>query len=256
MGDWYLQFSQWLGQLSEPIYRLSQSVNIPILAALFLGLVASTSPCQLSTNVGAISFLSRKIAANEKDGILEEALFFTTGKIMVYSLLGGTVVLLGIGMDTTTKGLLPVIEIVRRLMGPIFILSGLMMLDWIRFRGGFGNTFADWVRQRFAKVTGRKGAFLLGVSFSMAFCPTLFWLFFGILIPLGIRSTGGWFFPAIFAMGTVLPLLTFAYLLSTGSEWTKRYVRNLAKVNRYVTRVAAILFLLIGINDTYLYWFS
>ena len=51
---------------------------------------------------------------------------------------------------------------------------------------------------------GPLGAYLLGVAFSFASCPTLFWLFFGLTIPLALRSTGGWTFPGVFPFGSSL----------------------------------------------------
>jgi hypothetical protein len=47
------------------------------------------------------------------------------------------------------------------------------------------------------KPGGAGRAYLLG----LAFCPTLFWLFFGLTVPLALRSAGGWSFPGLLAAG-------------------------------------------------------
>jgi hypothetical protein len=51
------------------------------------------------------------------------------------------------------------------------------------------------------KPGGAGRAYLLGLAFSLAFCPTLFWLFFGLTVPLALRSAGGWSFPGLLAAG-------------------------------------------------------
>ena len=101
---------------------------------------------------------------------------------------------------------------------------------------------------------GTKGAFALGLVFSLAFCPTLFWLFFGLLIPLALSSRGGWIFPGTFALGTALPLLGFTYVLSLGTTVAERYVAQMKGLDRYLRRIAGAGFLVAELNDTLTYW--
>jgi cytochrome c biogenesis protein CcdA len=107
------------------------------------------------------------------------------------------------------------------------------------------------------KLQGRGvvGALLLGVVFSFAFCPTLFLLFFGLTVPLALQSPVGWVFPALFAVGTGLPLLGFAGLFAAGSDVAGRWIGRLGGMHRVAARVAGIVFILAGFNDTLTYWF-
>ncbi|MGH8057817.1 MAG: hypothetical protein ACREOH_11375, partial [Candidatus Entotheonellia bacterium] len=77
---------------------------------------------------------------------------------------------------------------------------------------------------------------------------------FGLLIPLALASRGGWIFPGTFALGTALPLLGFTYVVSLGTTLAHGYVARLKGLDRYVRRVAGVVFLLAGLNDTLTYW--
>ncbi len=97
-------------------------------------------------------------------------------------------------------------------------------------------------------------AFLLGIAFSFAFCPTLFWLFFGLTLPLALRSHGGWAFPGLFAVGTTLPLLAVAAGVALGLGTTDSLAGSLTRVHRALRWAAGMLFMLGGLHDTIVYW--
>lgn len=250
--DFYIWYSQFANSLAEPIYQLSRGSNIPVLVALLLGLAGATAPCQISANVGAFGYVAR--FAGNGEATLNQALGFVAGKVLAYSLIGGAVIFLGTQMEAISQNLIPVISLIRKGMGPVFILSGLIMLGLFKFRKTVGENAKDKLL-KFVPKQGIWGAFLLGIVFSLVFCPTLFLLFFGMLIPLGIQSTGGVFFPAVFAVGTALPLLFLAYLLAVGGDaLKKKFVRCAGKINRVVTKIVAVVFIVLGLNDTILYW--
>lgn len=251
--DWYFELSAFLSALGQPFHQLADRVDIPIVVALLLGLAGATAPCQVSTNIGAFGYVAR--FAGDSRMTMQKTLAFVGGKMAVYTLLGGSIILIGTEAGDFSQELIPMIQVIRQAMGPIFILSGLFMLGVFTFRTTVGERLKDRLLQVVPKK-GAWGAFSLGVVFSLAFCPTLFLLFFGMVVPLGIRSTGGVVFPAVFALGTALPLFVLAYVLSVGGDaWRKKYVRQAGKVSRRLTKVIGAVFLLLGINDTILYWF-
>jgi len=149
---------------------------------------------------------------------------------------------------------IPVVVVIRKAVGPLMILIGLGLVGLIRLRGSVGREFFFWLQSRIPQ-TGVAGAFSLGVVFSFTFCPTLFWLFFGLMIPLALISTGGWVFPGIFAVGTTLPLLAFVGLLAMGSDMGRTLTGRLKKSGRRITQFSGVIFILAGINDTLTYWF-
>jgi len=148
---------------------------------------------------------------------------------------------------------IPVVVAARKALGPLMILIGLGLLGVLRLRGSVGSRVSAWLQARLPR-TGAWGAFLLGVTFSFTFCPTLFWLFFGLMIPLALRSPAGWTFPGLFAVGTTLPLVAYAGLLAAGNGAGRGFMERLKRSGPLVTRVAGVVFILAGINDTLTYW--
>jgi cytochrome c-type biogenesis protein len=248
MREWYLVLSQMSVALSAPVKELADRVQLPLLTVFLLGLVGSLSPCQLTTNLSAMAYVSRRLGAGQP---WTEALAYSLGKVLVYMLAGGAVILLGLQLQ---QAAIPVVVVTRKVIGPLMILIGLGLVGLIRLRGSFGSRTAAWFRSRLPQ-TGVTGAFSLGVVFSFTFCPTLFWLFFGFMIPLAVLSAGGWTFPGLFALGTTLPLLAFTGLLSTGSEMSGLLMERLKRSGRRITQFSGVIFILAGINDTLTYWF-
>lgn len=248
MREWYLLLSQVSVALSVPVKQVADAVEFPLLTALLFGFIGALSPCQLTTNLSAMAYVSRGI----RDGrAWSEALAFTLGKVLVYMLTGGAVIFLGLKLE---QAAIPVVVATRKVIGPLMILLGLGLVGAIRLRGSVGNRFSSWLQSRLPD-TGVTGALSLGVVFSLTFCPTLFWLFFGLTIPLALTSTGGWIFPGLFALGTTLPLLVFAGLLSTGRDLGGPLMERLERSRVRISRIAGAIFILVGTNDTLTYWF-
>ena len=177
---------------------------------------------------------------------------YLLGKAVVYSAVGGTAIVLGVELSRVS---IPFVVFTRKALGPALILLGLLMLGVIRLSIQFLAETLEKLRQKLVEWRDARGAFLLGVAFSFAACPTLFVLFFGAMIPLAVASLGGVTFPAIFAIGTTLPLMFFIALVSLGAQSVAPFVRNLRSVNVWVGRIAAAVFVLVGINEIVLYWF-
>jgi hypothetical protein len=101
---------------------------------------------------------------------------------------------------------------------------------------------------------GHRGAYLLGVVFSFAFCPTLFWLFFGLTVPLALRSTGGLIFPGLFAVGASLPLLAMTAVVGAGLGTARHFIGGLRRAERGLRVAAGITLVVAGLHDTIVYW--
>ncbi|MBI2358067.1 MAG: sulfite exporter TauE/SafE family protein [Deltaproteobacteria bacterium] len=247
MREWYFLLSQASVALGGPVKHLADWVQLPLLTVLLAGLVGSLSPCQLTTNLSAMAYLSRKVGER---GALREALAYTLGKVLVYTLAGGAVIFLGFQLDRVA---IPLVVATRKSIGPLMIIIGLGLMGLVRLRGSLGSRLASWLHPRLPHGEAT-GAFSLGVAFSFSFCPTLFWLFFGLMIPLALISTGGWTFPALFAVGTALPLLLFASLLASGSKVSHTLMERLKQSRPMISRLAGAIFITAGLNDTLTYW--
>ncbi len=248
MREWYILLSQLSVALGEPLRQLADRIDFPLVKALLLGLLGATAPCQLTTNLSAIAFVSRRPGDGRP---WQEALTYTLGKVVVYTGMGGVIIALGLQIAASA---IPVVVVARKLLGPLMILIGLTFLGLLRLRMSLGQRCVEELRSRIP-ARGPWSAFILGVIFAFAFCPTLFLLFFGLAIPLGLRANAGLLVPGLFAVGTVLPLLAYAGLLTAGNGLAGRYVRGLSQSHSTVKRVAGVIFILAGVNDTLTYWF-
>jgi cytochrome c-type biogenesis protein len=248
MLEWYAFLSQLNAALSEPLTAWSERLNIPVLTALLLGLLGATAPCQLTTNASAMALVAQRLA--DVQGAWKTALAYTAGKVVVYTLVGSLILGLGLQLDLAT---IPVAVVARKALGPLMLLIGLYLVGAFRLNISLGQRLSRWLEARLPRE-GTPGAFALGLVFSLAFCPTLFWLFFGLLMPLALASQGGWLFPGTFAVGTALPLLGFTYVLSLGTAVAQGYVARMKGFDRYLRHIAGAIFLVAGLNDTLTYW--
>src|SRR5699024_8432424 len=100
---------------------------------------------------------------------------------------------------------------------------------------------------------GKWGSFLMGAAFSLGFCPTMFWLFFGLLMPLTFSSSAGVFLPSLFAIGTAIPLFII-FGLYFGFGLDKIMVKKLKKWGGLIQMATGIFFIVWGVSDTFTYW--
>jgi cytochrome c-type biogenesis protein len=229
-----VDLSGWLGQLAA-------ATSIPALAAFLLGLLTAIAPCPLATNIAALAYISRG-AADRRYAAVTGALY-TLGRTFSYSLLGFLIIVGGLEIP----GLAGFLQSWgARILGPLLIVVGVAMLFVHRFSFGFGGDRLAALGNRVAGW-GMFGGFLLGVVFALAFCPYSGILFFGLLIPLALQSTGGVGLPAIYAIGTGLPVLVFGILIAAGVSWVSGWFNALSKAEKVIRYIAAAVFIGVGI---------
>lgn len=247
--NWYGLLTILNATAAGPVLALSQGVGVPIITALLLGLLGATSPCQVTTNASALAIVSRRL--DTPTAPMRSALAYLLGKMLVYTLVGTAVVLAGRELATE---LIPTVGVVRKALGPLMIVIGLAFLGAFRLNISFGHGLSAWLRER-ARGAGTRASFLLGMAYAFAFCPTLFWLFFGLTIPLALASSVGVLYPPVFALGTTLPVLGLTALVAVGAGQAAGSLQRVRQVNRVLERIAGVILILAGLNDTFLYWF-
>src|SRR5690625_7509017 len=96
-------------------------------------------------------------------------------------------------------------------------------------------------------------SFLMGGSFTLAFCPTMFVLFLLTLMPIVLVTSYGVVLPAVFGIGTSLPLLIVIVLIwyfgASGA-----ILKRSRKIGTITQKIAGVLLLIIGLLDTLTYW--
>jgi cytochrome c biogenesis protein CcdA len=222
------------------LHALIDSLNMPGVSAFMLGLVASLGPCTLATNLAALAYISRKIS--ERRFAVTAGGLYTLGRMVTYTVLGMLIIYAGLGIPISANFVQNFGEVA---IGPILIIVGIAMLfiDRISFGEHEG---------RLAQAAGRLadkgliGALPLGVVLALAFCPYTAVLFFGVLIPLSLKTQGGVGLPALFALGTGLPVILFGTLLSLGVAGVGRWVNAINRSEQYIRMAIAIFFIAIG----------
>lgn len=169
------------------------------------------SPCPLATNIAAVAYIARDIG-DRRRAVFSGALY-TAGRTATCVILGLALVYLGANV-VDISGFLR--NSALYYLGPLLVLVSLVMLDVINLsflKGGYTARLGERIAGK-----GALGAFALGVVFALSFCPYSAILFFGMLIPLSLGTpAGGIYMPALYAVGTGLPVFVVALLIAFGA---------------------------------------
>ena len=225
---------EWLQTLSDS--------GMPVLTALALGLLTALSPCPLATNIAAIGFISRDIENRRR--IFLNGLLYTFGRILAYTTLG----IILIGFLKEGASLFGIQKFVSKygemLIGPALLAIGLLILFGHRLRlpsFGFNGNGERLTRH------GGWGAFLLGVLFALAFCPTSGIFYFGMLIPMAATTTAGYLLPILFAIATALPVMVIAWILAFSAQHLGVVYGRMQAIQKWLNTTVGMLFVGIGI---------
>ena len=211
--------------------------------ALWLGILTSISPCPLSTNIAAVSYVGRRVGSRRL--VLLSGGLYTAGRSLVYLVLGAASVwslMSMVSVSSFLQGTVP------RLLGPILIAIGLLLLGV--FELALPSLEVSDKLQNRVDHAGVWGAGLLGVIFALAFCPVSAGLFFGGLVPLAVERTSPLMLPLIYGVGTALPVSFFAVLLALGAGWLGTALDRVQAFEVWARRVTAVVFISVGIYET------
>jgi cytochrome c biogenesis protein CcdA len=232
-----------------------------VVAALYLGVLTSISPCPLATNIAAISYIGRKVENSRL--VVNAGLLYTLGRCLLYLALA---VLL-----TTTALSIPAVSLflqkyMHLVLGPIFLLLGMFLVGLISVTSG-GTMMSEGMQKR-VDAMGIWGALLLGVLFAVSFCPTSAAWFFGLLalvmgseagaitgvlervgiaLPEASLPGGAFVLPLIYGIGTALPVLVVAFLLAYSAQSVGKMYNALAKVEWWARMITGWVFVVVGV---------
>ena len=224
----------------EWLQTLLDNSTAPAFTAFLLGLLTAISPCPLATNIAAIGFISKDIENRQR--IFLNGMLYTLGRVIAYTLLG--IILISILKEgASVFGIQKAVgKWGELLLGPLLLIIGLFMLFGSRLnlpKFGF-----DCKGEGLAKKGGW-GAFLLGVLFAMAFCPSSGVFYFGMLIPMSVTATAGWMLPILFAVATALPVV--AWILAFSVEKVGEFYGKMQVIQKWLNIIVGGLFVIIGI---------
>jgi cytochrome c biogenesis protein CcdA len=219
-----------------------ENTNMPWVAAFILGLLTALSPCPLATNITAVGVIGKEIENPKR--VFVHGLLYTFGRAFTYTLLGAILIFLlrggssvfGIQKFVGKYGemFLPYLLIV---IGLCIVFDEKIKLPSFGYKGDGDN-----LKQR-----GGWGAFLIGVIFALAFCPTSGVFYFGMLIPLSVTAAGGYFLPIIFAVATSLPVIIVAWIIAFSVNKIGDFYSKMKSFQKWFYLIVGVLCIGVGI---------
>jgi cytochrome c-type biogenesis protein len=214
--------------------------SLPLLSALWLGILTSISPCPLASNIAAVSFIVKRI--DHTSFVFTSGLLYTLGRVIGYTVLG---VLITSSLLSMPQASFFLQNYMNKVLGPILIITGLFLLGILKFTS-FGFSFSQKSTARLQDM-GIVGALPLGILFALSFCPISAALFFGSLIPLSVKSGSNIIFPSVYGIGTGLPVLIVAILITVGIKNIGTIFKKITLFEYWMRKTTGVIFILVGI---------
>jgi cytochrome c-type biogenesis protein len=229
----------------EFLQHLLDITGTPFLTSIILGFMTAISPCPMATNITAIGFISKEI--ENKRRIFINGLIYTLGRALSYTVLG-----VAIYFGASRFHLARFFQIYgERLLGPLLILIGLIMLDMIKIKFPAFSKLIDKF-SGYSQKGSSLSSFLLGIVFALAFCPYSGMLYFGMLIPITVASSNGLYLPVVYASVTGLPVIIISWILAYSVSGIGSFYNKLKAFERWFRIMVAILFIIIGMYYIYI----
>jgi len=224
---------EWLNYLID-------NYNIPLLSAFLIGIMTSISPCILTTNITAIAYISKDIKTVKNT--LLNGIFYTIGRGISYTILA-TLIYFGFSsfkISSIFQGW------GDKVLGPVLILIGLIMIDIIKINFKNTNPKIENLKLWLIKK-GYIGSLSLGILFALAFCPYSGVLFFGVLIPMVLKSSESLLLPPLFALGTGLPVIIFSFIIAFSANKIGLIFFKVSQIEKIIRKITATIFIIFGI---------
>ncbi len=223
----------------EFLTNLLENSTMPWVSALVLGLMTAISPCPLATNITAVGFISKDI--ENRNRVFVNGLLYTLGRAISYTSIA---LIIYFGADQFKfSGFFQLYG--EKILGPLLIIIGLLMLDVIRIKFPGMNGLTS--RMETKTKWGYFDTILLGMIFALAFCPYSGVLYFGMLVPMTVASASGLYLPIVFALATGIPVIIFAWILAFSVGSLGGIYNKMRNFEVWFRRVVAVLFIIVGI---------
>ena len=237
------------GKPPEVTGQPSMAFLLAAALALWLGILTSVTPCPLATNIAAISYIGRRVANSRQ--VFLSGLLYTLGRTAVYLVLG---IVLVAGLLAIPQLSLFLQRYMNKLLGPIVILVAMFLLGLIVLRFGGGGV-SEKLQNR-VDTMGIWGAGLLGIVFALSFCPISAGLFFGSLITLSLKFGSAVLLPALYGVGTAVPVIVFAVLIAISAQSVGKAFDRLTQIEWWARMITGLVFLAVGAYYSLRYTFE
>jgi cytochrome c biogenesis protein CcdA len=209
--------------------------ELPVFAAIGLGVLTSISPCPMASHVAAISVLVRQAGSLRRGIAVGSA--FALGRAASYVLVAWV----------ASEGLLRLGPMVRKVqahadsvLGSVFLIGGLLLSisPWLKWPGN-GIDSAVW-KDRLDRLGAVPGAFVLGAILALVFCPVSAGIFFGSVIPLALATTVSWSVVVPYGLATALPVFVLTIAAGYGTARIASVFQATQRVTPWLHRLSVV----------------
>lgn len=222
----------------------SFSLLSALLTSLLLGFLMILDPCTLFTSIAAIGYIDREMQNRKR--VLITGGMFVMGKLVTYVLLSIPFI-----MGAHTDGIHHFLEHWGEpLLAAFMLVCGVLLLFSGHHHHDHDHGVSKWL-QTVDDKSSWLWAFMLGIFFAIAFCPHRLMYFFTMIeMSVSLESAWTWVMPIIFGLGTGLPIMILAWLISYSVVNTEVLTKKVQSFEKWFRYACAVLFLGFGIYLT------
>lgn len=201
-------------------------------------------PCTLFTSIAAIGYIDREMQNRKR--VLITGGMFVMGKLVTYVLLSIPFI-----MGAHTDGIHHFLEHWGEPLLAVFMLvCGVLLLFSGHHHHDHDHGVSKWL-QTVDDKSSWLWAFMLGIFFAIAFCPHRLMYFFTMIeMSVSLESAWTWVMPVVFGLGTGLPIMVLAWLISYSVVNTEVLTKKVQSFEKWFRYACAVLFLGFGIYLT------
>lgn len=228
--------------MDQLFHIISESTTLPIVTALVLGLLVALNPCIFTTNVVVLGLIAREAGSARKT--FWRGVIYALGRLTMYSLLG-IACIFAVKSGFNILGFESIISRYGEyILVPALIGFGLLFI--------FGNHLHLHVSDTEAKKHGEKmkgslKAFVLGLTFALVFCPVSAAMYFGILLPMSVIESNGYFYPLFFSLSAGIVVAAMAWAIAFGLTRLQPIVKWMGAIQKRANLVIGILLVVAGL---------
>lgn len=224
--------------MEEFLSSLYSNSSIPVVSALTLGLLTAISPCPMATNITAIGFIGKDLG--NRNRVFMNGLVYTLGRTLSYTILA--LILYFSADQLKISGFFQ--QYGEKIIGPFLVVIGIFMMGLIKINFPGLNRISEKIQKK--KGFSYWDVLLLGIIFALAFCPYSGVLYFGMLMPLTV-STSGLHLPVVFAIATGIPVIIFAWLIAYTISGVGTVYQKLKNFEFWFRKIVALIFIGVGV---------
>lgn len=222
----------------------SFSLLSALLTSLLLGFLMILDPCTLFTSIAAIGYIDREMQNRKR--VLITGGMFVMGKLVTYVLLSIPFI-----MGAHTDGIHHFLEHWGEpLLAAFMLVCGVLLLFSGHHHHDHDHGVSKWL-QTVDDKSSWLWAFMLGIFFAIAFCPHRLMYFFTMIeMSVSLESAWTWVMPVVFGLGTGLPIMVLAWLISYSMVNTEVLTKKVQSFEKWFRYACAVLFLGFGVYLT------